>query len=570
MSSSQMKLIIVLMSIASLGLVGFQYYWIRNALRINEERFEQAVYQSLAATVAQIEKDETSDVFLSYLVQDTILQQSLVNQIEPIVVQIRQRPISGRRRASVTDTLLKEPIPQISQSFRRLIESRGIDKTVLADLDNFFTTLTPEIASSMFTPDEMEILLQERERQLNYLDQSEKLYRSRFGFAPDPDFVEEYNIPMDFLEKIRIANQKIALMNKAWEELIGEKDILSRMDTGQVKQILKNNLQEKGIEQPFELGIINEKGKLFPVTATVDSFSLVNSKMQARLFPGDIIPQENFLFIHFPNKRAYVFRQIWLPVLSSVLFIGVVIFCFVYAIRVIIRQKNLSEIKNDFINNMTHEFKTPIATVSLAVEALQDPELLNQESFRKRYLSIIKEENKRLGGQVEKVLQAATLEKKEFRLKLEYVDLTEILINAKSQFELQVENRGGKITLENVMSDPNLMSDPFHLLHILNNLLDNANKYSKESPIIHIKAWDQNGFAFVSIQDNGIGMSKEVTKKIFDKFYRVPTGNVHDVKGFGLGLSYVKTIIEAHKGEISVSSEPGKGSIFTIKLPKTP
>lgn len=570
MSSSQMKLIIVLMSIASLGLVGFQYYWIRNALRINEERFEQAVYQSLAATVAQIEKDETSDVFLSYLVQDTILQQSLVNQIEPIVVQIRQRPISGRRRASVTDTLLKEPIPQISQSFRRLIESRGIDKTVLADLDNFFTTLTPEIASSMFTPDEMEILLQERERQLNYLDQSEKLYRSRFGFAPDPDFVEEYNIPMDFLEKIRIANQKIALMNKAWEELIGEKDILSRMDTGQVKQILKNNLQEKGIEQPFELGIINEKGKLFPVTATVDSFSLVNSKMQARLFPGDIIPQENFLFIHFPNKRAYVFRQIWLPVLSSVLFIGIVIFCFVYAIRVIIRQKNLSEIKNDFINNMTHEFKTPIATVSLAVEALQDPELLNQESFRKRYLSIIKEENKRLGGQVEKVLQAATLEKKEFRLKLEYVDLTEILINAKSQFELQVENRGGKITLENVMLDPNLMSDPFHLSHILNNLLDNANKYSKESPIIHIKAWDQNGFAFVSIQDNGIGMSKEVTKKIFDKFYRVPTGNVHDVKGFGLGLSYVKTIIEAHKGEISVSSEPGKGSIFTIKLPKTP
>lgn len=570
MSSSQMKLIIVLMSIASLGLVGFQYYWIRNALRINEERFEQAVYQSLAATVAQIEKDETSDVFLNFLAQDTLLQQSLINQIEPIVVQIRQRPISGRRRPSVTDTLLQEPIPQISQSFRRLIESSGIDKTVLADLDNFFTTLTPEIASSMFTPDEMEILLQERERQLTYLDQSEKLYRSKYGFAPDPDFEAEYNIPMDFLEKIRIANQKIALMNRAWEELIGQKEILSRMDTGQVKKILKNNLKEKGIDQPFELGIINEKGNLFPVTASVDSFSLANSKMQARLFPGDIIPQENFLFIHFPDKRAYVFSQIWLPVLSSILFIGVVIFCFVYAIRVIIRQKNLSEIKNDFINNMTHEFKTPIATVSLAVEALQDPELLNQESFRKRYLSIIRDENKRLGGQVEKVLQAATLEKKEFSLKMEYVNLVELLENAISQFELQVEKKGGEITLENNMSDPNLMSDQFHLSHILNNLLDNANKYSKESPIIHIKVWDQNGYAFVSIQDNGIGMSKEVTKKIFDKFYRVPTGNVHDVKGFGLGLSYVKTIIEAHKGEISVHSEPGKGSIFTIKLPKTP
>lgn len=558
------------MSMASLGLVGFQYYWVRNALRINEERFEQAVYQSLAATITQIEKDETSDVFLSYLAKDTILQQSLVNQIEPIVVQIRQRPISGRRRPSVTDTLLQEPIDQISQSFRRLIESRGIEKSVIEDLDNFFTTLTPEIASSMFTADEMEILLQERERQLKYLNQSEKVYRSRYGFAPNPDFVEEYNIPMDFLDKIRIANQKIALMNRAWEELIGEKDILSRMDTGQVKTILKNNLKEKGIEQPFELGIISENGKLLSVTASADSFSLANSKLQARLFPGDIIPQDNFLFINFPDKRAYVFRQIWLPVLSSVLFIGVVIFCFVYAIRVIIRQKNLSEIKNDFINNMTHEFKTPIATVSLAVEALQDPELLNQESFRKRYLSIIRDENKRLGGQVEKVLQAATLEKKEFSLKLEYVDLSELLENAKSQFELQVENKGGKITLENTMTDPNLMSDAYHLAHILNNLLDNANKYTKESPIIHIKAWDQNGFVFVSIQDNGIGMSKEATKKIFDKFYRVPTGNIHDVKGFGLGLSYVKTIMEAHKGEISVSSEPGKGSIFTIKLPKTP
>jgi len=555
---------------ASLGLVGFQYYWVRNALRINEERFEQAVYQSLAATITQIEKDETSDVFLSYLAKDTILQQSLVNQIEPIVVQIRQRPISGRRRPSVTDTLLQEPIDQISQSFRRLIESRGIEKSVIEDLDNFFTTLTPEIASSMFTADEMEILLEERERQLKYLNQSEKVYRSRYGFAPNPDFVEEYNIPMDFLDKIRIANQKIALMNRAWEELIGEKDILSRMDTGQVKTILKNNLKEKGIEQPFELGIISENGKLLSVTASADSFSLANSKLQARLFPGDIIPQDNFLFINFPDKRAYVFRQIWLPVLSSVLFIGVVIFCFVYAIRVIIRQKNLSEIKNDFINNMTHEFKTPIATVSLAVEALQDPELLNQESFRKRYLSIIRDENKRLGGQVEKVLQAATLEKKEFSLKLEYVDLSELLENAKSQFELQVENKGGKITLENTMTDPNLMSDAYHLAHILNNLLDNANKYTKESPIIHIKAWDQNGFVFVSIQDNGIGMSKEATKKIFDKFYRVPTGNIHDVKGFGLGLSYVKTIMEAHKGEISVSSEPGKGSIFTIKLPKTP
>jgi two-component system phosphate regulon sensor histidine kinase PhoR len=563
-----MKLIIILMSISSLGLVGFQYYWIRNALRINEERFEQAVYQSLAATVNQMEKGETSDIFLSYLAKDTLLQQSLTQKIEPIVVQVRQRPNS--RRPSVMDTLLQQPIPQISQSFKRLIEARGLDISIMTDLDNFFTNLTPEIASSMFTPDEMEILLQERERQFQYLNQNEKIFRNRYGIVRDSEFEEEYNIPIDALEKIRSANLKIDFMNRAWEELIGEKDILARLDTGQVRMLVKNNLKEKGIEQSFELGILDNNGKFLPITNSADSFSLMSSRMQARLFPSDIISQENYLLVNFPNKRAYVFRQIWLPVLSSILFIGVVIFCFVYAIRVIIRQKNLSEIKNDFINNMTHEFKTPIATVSLAVEALQDPDLLNQESFRKRYLNIIKDENKRLGGQVEKVLQAATLEKKEFSLKLEYVNLIELLEDAKSQFELQVENKGGKITLENEIGDPYMMSDAFHLAHIFNNLLDNANKYTKESPVIHIKVWDQNGYAFVSIQDNGIGMSKEVTKKIFDKFYRVPTGNVHDVKGFGLGLSYVKTIIEAHKGEISVNSEPGKGSIFTIKLPKTP
>ena len=217
---------------------------------------------------------------------------------------------------------------------------------------------------------------------------------------------------------------------------------------------------------------------------------------------------------------------------------------------------------------MTHEFKTPIATVSLAVEALQDPELLNQESFRKRYLSIIKDENTRLGSQVEKVLQSATLDKKDFKLKLEKVNMNDILENARQHVDLQVENKGGKIELVSELKEPYLEADSFHISHIINNLLDNAIKYAKDIPNIEIKSWDQNGSLFVSVKDNGIGMSKESVKKIFDKFYRVPTGNLHDVKGFGLGLAYVKTMTEAHKGEITVNSEPGKGSIFTLKLPK--
>jgi two-component system, OmpR family, phosphate regulon sensor histidine kinase PhoR len=568
MSKTKMKLIILLMSIASLGLIGFQYYWVNNALRINEERFEQNVYQSLASTIELLEKGETSDVFLSYLAKDTILQRSLFQRIEPIDIQIRQRPIQ-RRRPSVMDSMMREPIPQVSQRFRRIIEARGMDLAILLDLENFFTNLTPEIASSLFTMDEMVILLQERERQLQYLNQAETPFRSRYGVNVEPEVVEEYNIPKDALEKIGRANLKIEAMNRAWEELLGgQKNVLARMDTTQLKSILNYQLRERGIEQAFDLAIRDDQGSIITLAGLKETDLLIHEGLQARLYPSDIFGKENYLMIYFPSKKLYIFQQIWLPLLSSLLFLGVIIFCFAYAIKVIIRQKNLSEVKNDFINNMTHEFKTPIATVSLAVEALQDPDLLTQDAFRKRYLNIIKEENKRLGSQVEKVLQAATLDKKEFKLKLEFIKLDEILEVAKSHFELQVENKGGKIQLETLLKDPVIEADTFHLSHIINNLLDNANKYAQDNPHIIIKSWDQNGNVFVSIQDNGIGMTKEAIKKIFDKFYRVPTGNVHDVKGFGLGLAYVKTMVEAHQGDISVNSELGKGSIFTIKLPK--
>ncbi len=568
MSKSKMKIVILLMSLASLGLIGFQYYWVNNALRINEERFEQNVYQSLTSTIQQIEQGETSDIFLSYLAEDTLLQRSLFQRIEPIVVQVRQRPVV-RKRPSVTDSMMQEPLPQMSSRFKRIIESRGVDINVFMDLDNFFTNLTPEIASTLFTPDEMEILLQERERQLQYLNQPEYGNRGRYGIQKEPDYIEEYNIPSDALEKIRSTNLKIEAMNRAWEELSeGKKDVLERLDTGQVKKLLKNHLRERGIDQRFDLAIQEEEGSLIPISEIEDLEKLKVGGVQARLFPGDLWGKENYLVVNFPNKGLYIVKQVWLPLLSSLLFLSIIILCFVYAIKVIIRQKNLSEIKNDFINNMTHEFKTPIATVSLAVEALQDPELINQETFRTRYLSVIKDENKRLGVQVEKVLQAATLDKKDFKLKLETVNMNDILESTKNHFELQVEKKGGKINLNSELNDPYLQADPFHLTHIINNLLDNANKYSREKPEISIETWDNGNTVHISIRDNGIGMPKETVKKIFDKFYRVPTGNVHDVKGFGLGLAYVKTMLEAHHGEIQVSSEIGKGSVFNLKLPR--
>lgn len=568
MTKGSITLIVVLMSLASFGLMGFQSYWIRNAIRINQERFDQNVLQALAVTIDELEKGETSDILLSQLIQDSALQETVFKKIDPIELNIQTAPTYNR--PSVVDTMLSYPVPQVSPTFRRMLLSRGVDISILSELENFFAYMTPEIASTMFTPDEMQILLQEKERQLDYLSKDQGNYQQRDQTrAGYQTMLAEVNISDDALEKIRKTNMKIELMNQAFAELAeGQQAILDRLDTGLVRKMLKKQLVERGISEDFELGLMNDKEEILPIGAVLDPVRLISNGVQAKLFPNDILGKDNFLFIFFPEKNSHVIRQVWLPISSSIVFILVIVFCFIYAIKVIIRQKALSDIKNDFINNMTHEFKTPLATVSLAVEALQDPDLSNQDKFRTRYLGIIKDENKRLVSQVEKVLQAAALDKKDFKLKIETINLTDLLESTVDHISLQVEKQGGKIDFVNKLRNPDLEGDPFHLTHIFNNLLDNANKYSKENPLIRVEAWDDADQIVVTIQDQGIGMSKDALKKIFDKFYRVPTGNVHDVKGFGLGLSYVKTMLEAHKGEIHVQSELGKGSTFTINLPK--
>ena len=569
MSKNSITLVVVLMSLASFGLMGFQYYWVRNAIRINQERFDQNVLQALSSTVEDLEKGETSDAFLSNLLRDSILQENLFKKIDPIELQIQTTPTYSR--PSVVDTLFSTEVPQVSQTFRRMLLSRGLDISILSELENFFTYMTPEVASTMFTPDEMQILLQEKERQMEFIDKRQKYLAQNPRALTNtiPPFFTEINITDDALEKIRKTNLKIEMMNQAFAELAeGQQAILDRLDTAKVRDLLKNQLAEKGINENFELGLLDDEGKIIGIGPQIDTSLLKTEGMEAKLFPNDILGRDNFLYVYFPQKNSHIFRQVWLPISSSILFILVIITCFVYAIKVILRQKALSDIKNDFINNMTHEFKTPLATVSLAVEALQDPDLSSQDKFRARYLGIIKDENKRLVSQVEKVLQAAALDKQDFKLKIEQINLADLIESTVDHISLQVEKKGGRIEFFNQLQNPEVEGDAFHLTHIFNNLLDNANKYSREIPLIKVTALEDGDQVIVHIEDNGIGMSKEAQKKIFDKFYRVPTGNLHDVKGFGLGLSYVKTMLEAHHGEIQVQSEAGKGSKFTINLPR--
>jgi two-component system phosphate regulon sensor histidine kinase PhoR len=252
---------------------------------------------------------------------------------------------------------------------------------------------------------------------------------------------------------------------------------------------------------------------------------------------------------------------------GSLLFSFIILATFALSLFFIIRQKKISEMKSDFLNNMTHEFKTPIATISLAADTITNPKVINDEASIRHFIGMIKKENSRMNKKVETILQIASLDKKEIAFKFENVSLHSVIERAADTIEIQVHQKNGKITLKLNAAEPVIFGDNEHLTNLVNNLLDNALKYSPESPDITVETENNDRGIILSVEDKGIGMSKSVQSKIFERFYRQGSGNVHDVKGFGLGLNYVRAIIDAHKGNVTVTSEPGKGSRFDIFLP---
>lgn len=285
------------------------------------------------------------------------------------------------------------------------------------------------------------------------------------------------------------------------------------------------------------------------------------------LAPNNTFIDPEYLILYFPTQDQDVFKQMWPFLITSIVVIFILIFSFYFITVNNLKQKKLSIIKNDFINNMTHEFKTPISTISLASEMLGDDSISQTPEKRQRYLKMIRDENKRLSVLVESILQTSILDKGEFKLKLSEVDVHDIINTAINNTHLLITQRQGVVNTSLKAQKFKLQADKVHLTNIIFNLIDNAIKYSKETPEITISTYNTAEGIMIQVKDNGIGISKENQRKIFDKFYRVPTGNVHNVKGFGLGLSYVLAVVLKHKGTISVYSELGKGSTFNVHLP---
>jgi two-component system, OmpR family, phosphate regulon sensor histidine kinase PhoR len=336
------------------------------------------------------------------------------------------------------------------------------------------------------------------------------------------------------------------------------------VDAGLLEVLLRSEFEKRNVAADFEYGVYDcssEKmkyGDYIPFQATAD-------KITAKKLPT----WSNYAYyfgVQFPNKEAHLINQMGIWSFSSLVLLLVILF-FAYTLFVILKQKRLSEIQKDFINNMTHEFKTPISTIAVSTEVLKNPAIVYQPERLLSYTTIIEKENMRLKHQVERVLQMARFDKEDIGLKKEEIDVHEIIRDAMQNTALSLHEKNGTIQCDLQASTHLVTADRLHLTNVLYNLIDNAIKYCVGSPEIVIATSSKAKHLFISVQDNGLGIARENHRKVFQKFYRVPTGNVHDVKGFGLGLHYVKSVITAHKGTIKLESELGKGSIFIITLP---
>ncbi len=335
----------------------------------------------------------------------------------------------------------------------------------------------------------------------------------------------------------------------------------------EVNDIIKNQLSQNNIKQPFEFCINNIYH--FSVLQS-DGFQIsdLHTAKQLELSPEDALKSHETLYLLVKEDKNSIIREMLWMIIASIFFTTIIILAFVVTVRTLFNQKKLSEIKSDFINNMTHELKTPLATISLAIDALTNEKVIHDTDKIRIYSSMIKEENKRMNKQVEKILQAARLEKEEIKLSVQKLNVHEVINKVADNILLQIEEKKGTLTLKLTATNPEIEADEVHFSNIIFNLLDNAMKYSKDAPHIEVQTLNTgNGMLSIKIKDDGIGMDKETQSRIFEKFYRAHTGNIHNVKGFGLGLSYVKAIVDAHNGKIKVESVLGKGSTFTVIMP---
>jgi signal transduction histidine kinase len=507
-------LLAIFFSLVISGLILIQFYWIKNAIAITDQQFRYNANKALESVVLNLESQELID--------------RIIDEIDPessdsVTVNIPAgSPLANRLRGY--------------QAGSELPESYGMDN-----------------------PDNPLLI--------TYAGQ--KIYISAKEISPIPD--EDITEPSEQITAAglsgRVSN-KIIYVESIMEKILHTTpDIRERIDPEKINGQLRKALNNVGIHLDYEFSI--RSGRLGTIWSTPGFTDKPGTnKFIIQLFPNDPVPSQNQIVLYCLQEQHYKYENIGSLTILSLIFTLLLIVLSTSTFIVIFRQKKMSEIRNDFINNMTHELKTPISTISLASQMITDKSIPDKNKNIGHLAKVISDESMRLKYQVEKVLQMAIFEKVKTKLSLSKMDIHNIINKAVDNFTLQIENRNGKISKDLLASDPVIQVDEIHFLNAISNLIDNAIKYSVDKPEITISTRNNKNGIIITIEDNGIGISKENLKRIFDKFYRVHSGNVHNVKGFGLGLTYVKKIMEDHNGTVKVESQLNKGSKFIIFIPQ--
>ncbi len=533
--------LLIMMLLSIVGIIWVQIVWIKDAVSIQNKIFNNAVRISLESAANTIESSRKMNFFNNFMFRSPLSYNDTSNDISGYFSIGTYSSAPGNK---VNVRITNQTITGTSDTAN--ITTYNKSYTIDGDTSYVSDSSSYVIASP---------------------DESGKMNIIRKGENVNSNSRAVYIKQNEFLNWVKKRQNEFRNMSDQMISEIYQWEKTLELDNKEIEFALNRSLKFSGIETPYEFAVI-KNGVVQEGTFKKSSKSdFLRTNYMVRLFPDNIIRQDLVLSVIFPERTNYVLGSIGWLLGGSMLFSLFILLTFALSLYFIIRQKKISEMKSDFINNMTHEFKTPIATISLAADTINNPKVIRDETSIRHFIGMIKKENSRMNKKVETILQIASLDKKEIEFRFENVSMHTIIEHAIETIEIQVQQRNGKINLHLDAVQPVIYGDFEHLTNLVSNLLDNAIKYSPEAPEITVSTINNEKGLILSVEDKGIGMTKAVQSKIFERFYRQNSGNVHDVKGFGLGLNYSRAIIDAHKGNINVSSEPGKGSRFEIFLP---
>lgn len=513
-----LHILVLLMSLSLAGIGVVQWLWIDSAVKVREQKYEERVRTSLETIIQRLERKQQ-------------------------VIFIRKKPgektiIDGRLKDNTTEDL----ISNINHPDGKGQESES-------------TTLDADI----------KIIRRKESEPLKIPDNENIKHKDQINYSSLDSFFSDSNTQ---ITHIHIEKKEDLHSNMMLEFEKQDDPVEKRINLHSLDEIVIREVQEKALGDGCEYALWNSKTDSILFQSDGFQPGFIEKSYRATLFPEDFVAKDDFLLLYLPDKNKIVLHSMALLLSGSIIFTLIIVVIFFITASFASKQKKLSRIKSDFINNMTHEFKTPIATISLATDAIKNPKVIHDERKIEKFVDIIKEENQRMNKQVEHTLQMALLEKEDLEFKGEYTDLNAITAKAIQNFELKMNEKRGRLVFIQDTTKPMAYVDEIHFLTIVHNLLDNAVKYSGVQPDIRVELFSTDKQIHLVVKDKGIGIRKENQQKIFEKFFREATGDIHNVKGFGLGLSYVKAVVKAFGGQVQLSSTPAKGSTFEIILPK--